>query len=90
MNLHQHGNPERFPSQMHVFGIAVDLLHQSRKGSDIVGLPQRNYDADCAQHGFIKLVSLRFHQRAGRVAPTNRSAPERRPRIESKRGHGRA
>jgi hypothetical protein len=30
----------------HLFGIAVDLLHQGRKSGDIVGLPRRNHDAD--------------------------------------------
>ncbi len=30
----------------HLFGIAVDLLHQRRKGGDIVGLPGRYHDAD--------------------------------------------
>ena len=30
----------------HLFGIAVDFLHQGRKGSDIVRLPGRNHDAD--------------------------------------------
>src|SRR5215467_2907375 len=30
----------------HLFWIAVDLLHQGRKGGDIVRLPGRNHDAD--------------------------------------------
>jgi len=30
----------------HVFGIAVDLLHQGGKGGDIVGLARRNHNAD--------------------------------------------
>ena len=30
----------------HLFGVAVDFLHQGRKGGDIVGLPGRDYDAD--------------------------------------------
>jgi len=30
----------------HLFGITVDLLHQGRKGGDIVRLPRRNDDAD--------------------------------------------
>ena len=30
----------------HLFGIAVDLLHQGRKSDDIVRLPRRNHDTD--------------------------------------------
>jgi hypothetical protein len=30
----------------HLFGIAVDLLHQCRKGDDIMRLPRRNQDGD--------------------------------------------
>jgi len=30
----------------HLFRVAVDLLHQGRKGGDIVRLPGRNHDAD--------------------------------------------
>ncbi len=30
----------------HLFGIALDLLHQRRKGGDIVRLASRNHDAN--------------------------------------------
>ena len=46
------------PVTEHLLGITVDLLHQGRKGGDIVGLSGRNHDADRQAFGVGASVDL--------------------------------
>ena len=42
----------------HLFRVAVDFLHQGRKGGDIVGLTRRDHDADWQALGVGARVDL--------------------------------
>jgi len=42
----------------HLFGIAVDIVHQRRNGGDIVGLAGRDHDADGQALGIGACIDL--------------------------------